>query len=98
VIRKIDSVVLAMMCIVQFFQCEHLPRPISKHPSLTGSDLDKQSIGYAAVFNLSSDLGMDSKQYSWAVSSFYCGQFIAEYIFIYLMSRLPIVRFVGLSL
>ncbi|KAF7557442.1 hypothetical protein G7Z17_g632 [Cylindrodendrum hubeiense] len=60
-------------------------------------DLDKQSIGYAAVFNLAEDLGMDSHGYSWAVSSFYFGQLIANYIFIYAMSRLPIARFVGIS-
>lgn len=41
---------------------------------------------------------MTSHQYSWSVSSFYCGQFVAEYIFIYLMSRLPITRFVGVSM
>ncbi|UPK92281.1 hypothetical protein LCI18_003216 [Fusarium solani-melongenae] len=59
--------------------------------------LDKQSIGYAAVFNLSEDLGMDSHQYSWSVSSFYFGQLLANYIFIYLISRLPITKFVGIS-
>ena len=60
-------------------------------------DLDKQSIGYAAVFGLAEDLDMTSHQYSWSVSSFYFGQLLANYIFIYLMSRLPITKFVGIS-
>ncbi|CAH0000584.1 unnamed protein product [Clonostachys byssicola] len=78
VLRKIDRVVLPLMCIVNFFQY-----------------LDKQSIGFAAVFNMPDELGMSSKQYSWSVSSFYFGQLISEYVFIYIMSRLPISRTVG---
>ncbi|KAK7417650.1 hypothetical protein QQX98_004471 [Neonectria punicea] len=54
-------------------------------------------MGYAAVFNLAEDLGMDSHGYSWSVSSFYFGQLIANYIFIHVMSHLPIARFVGIS-
>lgn len=66
-------------------------------PAATRTDLDKQSIGFAAVFNLTEDLNMTSHQYSWSVSSFYFGQFAAEYIGIYLMSRLPVARFVGVT-
>ncbi|KAJ3523390.1 hypothetical protein NM208_g12472 [Fusarium decemcellulare] len=80
VLRKIDRVVMPLMCLVEFFQY-----------------LDKQSIGYAAVFGLADDLGMTDHQYSWSVSSFYFGQLLANYIFIYLMSRLPITKFVGIS-
>ncbi|KAL4911092.1 hypothetical protein BDW74DRAFT_164727 [Aspergillus multicolor] len=57
--------------------------------------LDKQAIGYAAVFDLKEDLNMSSGQYSWSVSSFYFGQLLAQYVFIYLMSRFPVTRFVG---
>lgn len=78
VLRKIDRVVLPLMCLVYFFQY-----------------LDKQAVGYAAVFNLADDLHMNSHEYSWAVSIFYLGQLTAEYLFIYLMSRLPISRLVG---
>ncbi|KAL4881386.1 major facilitator superfamily domain-containing protein [Aspergillus karnatakaensis] len=97
VLRKIDRFVLPLLCIVQFFQCESNRRVTSRMPlsNFGCLDLDKQSIGFAAVFNLSDDLGMTSHQYSWAVSSFYFGQLTAQYIFIYLMSRLPVVRFVG---
>lgn len=38
---------------------------------------------------------MTSKQYSWCSSIFYIGQLVAEYPFIYLMSRLHLTKFVG---
>lgn len=95
VLRKIDRVVLPLMCLIYFFQCNVNLFLFSS--SLTGSlDLDKQGIGYAAVFGLAKDLGMNASEYSWALSIFYFGQFAAEYVFIYLMSRLPITQFVGI--
>ncbi|KAJ5900941.1 MFS general substrate transporter [Penicillium subrubescens] len=57
--------------------------------------LDKQSLSYAAVFGLIQDLNMTSTQYSWSSSIFYVGQLVSEYPFIYLMSRLPLTKFVG---
>ncbi|KUI57428.1 hypothetical protein VP1G_04668 [Cytospora mali] len=57
--------------------------------------LDKQSLSYASVFGLITDLGMTSHQYSWCSSIFYIGQLVAEYPFIYLMSRLHLTKFVG---
>ncbi|CAG7938824.1 unnamed protein product [Penicillium nalgiovense] len=57
--------------------------------------LDKQSLSYAAVFGLIEDLNMTSSQYSWSSSILYVGQLVAEYPFIYLMSRLPLTKFVG---
>ncbi|KAJ6140041.1 Major facilitator superfamily domain general substrate transporter [Penicillium samsonianum] len=57
--------------------------------------LDKQSLSYAGVFGLIEDLNMTSSQYSWSSSIFYVGQLVAEYPFIYLMSRLPLTKFVG---
>lgn len=78
VLRKIDRVVLPLMCFVYFFQY-----------------LDKQAVGYAAVFDLAADLQMTSDEYSWAVSIFYLGQLTSEYVFIYLMSRFSISKMVG---
>ncbi|CAI7597903.1 unnamed protein product [Penicillium glandicola] len=72
VIRKIDRVILPLMC--------------------------TQAIGYAAVFNLAADLDLSSDEYSWVVSIFYLGQLVSEYFFIYLMSRLPIAKFVGVMI
>jgi hypothetical protein len=57
--------------------------------------LDKQSLSYAGVFGLIPDLNMSASQYSWSSSIFYVGQLVSEYPFIYLMSRLPLTRFVG---
>lgn len=57
--------------------------------------LDKQSLSYAAVFGLRDDLALTSSQYSWTSSIFYVGQLVSEYPFIYLMSRLPLTKFVG---
>ncbi|KAF5007851.1 hypothetical protein F66182_15694, partial [Fusarium sp. NRRL 66182] len=78
VLRKIDRVILPMMCFVFFLQY-----------------LDKQSLSYAGVFGLITDLKMTSSQYSWCSSIFYVGQLVSEYPFIYLMSRLHINKFVG---
>ncbi|KAH9907422.1 major facilitator superfamily transporter [Xylariomycetidae sp. FL2044] len=77
-LRKIDSTILPIMCLVFFFQY-----------------LDKQSLSYAGVFGLISDLNMTSVQYSWCSSIFYVGQLVAEYPFIYLMSKLHLTKFVG---
>ncbi|KAJ5613210.1 hypothetical protein N7510_006404 [Penicillium lagena] len=81
VLRKIDMVVLPLMCLVFFSQY-----------------LDKQSLSYASVFGLIEDLRLDSFQFSWLGSMFYIGQFVSEFPFIYLMSRLPLVRFVGATI
>ncbi|KAK7973564.1 Alpha/Beta hydrolase protein [Apiospora arundinis] len=60
--------------------------------------LDKQSLSYASVFGLITDLNMTSAQYSWCSSIFYVGQLVAEYPFIYLMSRLHLTKFVGATI
>ncbi|CEJ58442.1 Putative Permease of the major facilitator superfamily [Penicillium brasilianum] len=57
--------------------------------------LDKQSLSYAGVFGLIQDLNMTNPEYSWSSSIFYVGQLVSEYPFIYLMSRLPLTKFVG---
>ncbi|RAH82420.1 pantothenate transporter [Aspergillus japonicus CBS 114.51] len=60
--------------------------------------LDKQGLSYASVFGLLDDLSLQGSQYSWCSSIFYLGQLVAEYPFIYLMSRLPLTRFVGVTI
>ncbi|KAI3395994.1 hypothetical protein diail_565 [Diaporthe ilicicola] len=59
--------------------------------------LDKQSLSYASVFGLITDLNMTSQQYSWCSSIFYVGQLVAEPPFVYLMSRLHLTKFVGIT-
>lgn len=41
---------------------------------------------------------MTTHQYSWCSSIFYVGQLVSEYPFIYLQSRLPLSRFVGVTI
>ncbi|PYH37483.1 major facilitator superfamily transporter [Aspergillus neoniger CBS 115656] len=60
--------------------------------------LDKQSLSYASVFGLIDDLSLEGSEYSWCSSLFYLGQLVAEYPFIYLMSRLPLTKFVGATI
>ena len=44
------------------------------------------------------DLNLTSVQYSWCSSIFYVGQLVAEFPFIYLMSKLPLTKFVGITI
>ncbi|KAK2035597.1 major facilitator superfamily transporter, partial [Colletotrichum zoysiae] len=60
--------------------------------------LDKQSLSYASVFGLITDLNLTSTQYSWCSSIFYVGQLVSEYPFIYLMSRFHLTKFVGVTI
>ncbi|KAH7367823.1 major facilitator superfamily domain-containing protein [Plectosphaerella cucumerina] len=60
--------------------------------------LDKQSINQAAIFGLRKDLALTGEQYSWAVSLFYLGQLCSEYPAMYLLSRLPISLYVGVTI
>jgi hypothetical protein len=59
------------------------------------SDLDKQSLSYAGVFGLIDDLQLHGTQFAWLGSIFYVGQLVAEFPAMYLMSRLPLARFVS---
>ncbi|KAK4505389.1 hypothetical protein PRZ48_003352 [Zasmidium cellare] len=59
--------------------------------------LDKQSLSYASVYGLLTDLNLTASQYSWLTSCFYLSQLASEWPFIYLMSRLPIAKFVGFT-
>ncbi|KAE8406888.1 MFS general substrate transporter [Aspergillus pseudonomiae] len=76
--RKIDCVVLPLMCLVFFSQY-----------------LDKQSLSYASVFGMIEDLDLHGSQFSWLGSIFYVGQLVSEFPAMYLMSRLPLTRFVA---
>ncbi|KAF2772952.1 pantothenate transporter [Teratosphaeria nubilosa] len=79
--RKIDMVVLPMMCLVFFTQF-----------------LDKQSLSYASVYGLMTDLKLTHHQFSWLTSCFFLSQLVSEWPFIYLMSRLPLAKFVGATI
>ncbi|KAK8109447.1 MFS general substrate transporter [Apiospora kogelbergensis] len=53
------------------------------------------SLSYASVFGLITDMNMTSAKYSWYTFILYVGQLVAEYLFIYLMSRLHLTNSVG---
>ncbi|KAI9039371.1 putative MFS transporter [Aspergillus affinis] len=63
VLRKIDMVILPMALL-----CDLVDLPADD------SDLDKQSLSYAAVFGLITDLDLEGSQYSWCSSIFYFGR------------------------
>ncbi|KAJ4252310.1 hypothetical protein NW762_010907 [Fusarium torreyae] len=60
--------------------------------------LDKSSINYAAVFGLREELRLNGEQFSWVISLFYFGQLCSEYPAAYLLSRLRITTFVGITI
>ncbi|TVY44091.1 putative transporter [Lachnellula occidentalis] len=60
--------------------------------------LDKQSLSYASVYGLITDLDLHGTQYSWTSSMFYVGQLVSEFPSMYLMSRLPLTKFVGCTI
>ncbi|KAJ4321148.1 hypothetical protein N0V84_005500 [Fusarium piperis] len=51
--------------------------------------IDKQALGYSAVFDLFTSTGMTSDQYSWMASIFYFAYLLAEWPASYLAQRLP---------
>ncbi|KAF4465281.1 allantoate permease [Fusarium albosuccineum] len=62
-------------------------------PLLCGTYLlqyvDKQALGYSAVFDLFETTGMTSDQYSWMASIFYFAYLVAEWPASYLAQRMP---------
>ncbi|KAJ9139406.1 MFS general substrate transporter [Pleurostoma richardsiae] len=60
--------------------------------------LDKQTINYASVFGLNSDLNLTGTQFSWVVTLFYFGQLTSEFPASYLMSRFPVTKVVGVTI
>ena len=50
------------------------------------------------MFGLREDLSLDGKQFSWVVSLFYFGQLCSEYPAAYVLSRLRIPTFIGVTI
>lgn len=50
------------------------------------------------MYGLVEDLELVGTQYSWTSAIFYVGQLVSEFPVIYLMSRLPLSRFVGCTM
>lgn len=96
-VRKLDMVILPLMALVYFFQCncgQREPQFVLLANNST-TDLDKSSINYAAVFGLREDLSLTGDDFSWVVSLFYFGQLCSEYPAMYLLSRFRVSTFVA---
>ena len=61
-------------------------------------DLDKQSLSYASVYGLITDLDVRGNRFAWTSSIFYVGKLASEFPFIYLMSRSRLSKFVGITM
>jgi hypothetical protein len=62
------------------------------------ADLDKQSINYATIFGMNTDLHLTGSGFSWVVTIFYFGQLASEFISAYFISRFNVVRVVGVTM
>ncbi|KAH8892139.1 MFS general substrate transporter [Thozetella sp. PMI_491] len=60
--------------------------------------LDKATIGYAAVFNLQSDLHLVGTQFSWLGSIFYFGYLVFEYPSSFAMQKLSVSKWMSANL
>ncbi|GAB7356839.1 hypothetical protein MBLNU459_g7713t1 [Dothideomycetes sp. NU459] len=60
--------------------------------------LDKVTVSYAAVYGMRKDLGLVGQEYSWVTSIFYLGYLVAEAPASYLLGRMPIRVFAGVSI
>lgn len=118
VVRKIDMVVLPLMCFVFFLQ--YLDKQSLSYAAVRQSTFQQLEIirlTRLQVFGLLTDLDLTAEQYSWCSSIFYVGavcltaiklntkltqcpqtgQLVAEYPFIYLMSKFPLTKLVGVT-
>ncbi|KAL1873618.1 hypothetical protein VTK73DRAFT_805 [Phialemonium thermophilum] len=66
--------------------------------SMTLAFLDKNALGYTAIYGLKDDAHLVGQQYSWLGSIFYFGYLAMEFPNLYLMTRLPIGKYVGTCL
>ena len=60
--------------------------------------IDKQSISYAAVFDLFETTNTNQAQYSWLISLFYFGYLVAEWPASYLAQKLPTGKVVSVTI
>ncbi|KAM0274315.1 hypothetical protein ACHAQH_007948 [Verticillium albo-atrum] len=67
--------------------------------SMTLAFLDKENaLGYAAVFGLREDTNLVGQQYIWLSSIFYFGYLAMEFPNLWLMTKVPIGKYVGAAL
>ena len=58
----------------------------------------QNSLAYAAALGMSDDLHLHGQQYSWLGSIFYIGYLLMEFPTTWILTRLPLGKYVGTSL
>ncbi|KAM0427806.1 hypothetical protein ACHAPT_007263 [Fusarium lateritium] len=66
--------------------------------SMTLAFLDKNALGYAAIFGIKDDAHLKPQEYSWLSSIFYFGYLAMEFPNLWLMTKIPIGKYVGACL
>jgi MFS family permease len=79
---------------------EHACQPCcSQSPLLTTTPVCAQnSLAYAAALGMTNDLHLHGSQYSWLSSIFYIGYLLLQFPTTYILTRLPIGKYLGVSL
>ncbi|KAF5001924.1 hypothetical protein FDECE_10805 [Fusarium decemcellulare] len=66
--------------------------------AMTLAFLDKNALSFAAVFGLKEDTNLVGQEYSWLGSIFYFGYLFAEFPNLWLITRVPIGKYIGFCL
>lgn len=104
-----DDTVLAALGLVHGAEAEHLDKAelarlrwridLRLMPLLCITyalqSIDKTTLGYAAVFNLQTDLGLKGTEYSWLGAIFYIGYLAWEFPTNMMLQKLPINYFMS---
>lgn len=82
-------------------------RPLPRQPSLRPGMLHRtdllsatfqNAMGFAAIFGLRQDTNLQGQQYSWLGSIFYFGYLAMEFPSLWIMTKVPIGRYIGACL
>jgi MFS family permease len=66
--------------------------------SLTGFQIDKTTLSYAAIFGIQEDLNLAGTEYSWLSSVFYFGFLAWSFPTNLLMQQFPIGKYLGVNI
>ena len=60
--------------------------------------LDKGTLSFAVIMGIKDDLHLHGQQYSWLTTCIYIAILIVEYPINYLIQRLPVAKYLGISI
>ncbi len=60
--------------------------------------LDKSALSNAAILGIRPDLGLSGGAYSWAAAIYYVGFLVASYPAAWIMVRMPVAKFMTVSM